>query len=359
MANVVFFVASRNFLPLALANAGVFARQHSRNFDGLIFYEDSDPIRFQIPAGVEIVTGALMPMVRDAAAGNASFEKVVWARLFAPYFLRGRYSRGLYCDADVSFFGPIDGLFGLDLCGAPIAAVTDCGIYQAAYGVTRTHLAAAGVRNGRYANADVLLIDVPAWCNHDLGVGLVPYCTRYDPAMLDQDFINYTFQDSWLELSPRWNFMSNLLSFRVERAIRPAIYHYSGLNRPWNEDAFAFEPIHRRYLEDALAEIGAPSFLNGFGRRLALGPKLKFAVKNLFYNTSLLSQRKRRPYLRWAKQYEAFYLDLERALADGRFADVTQGLSTIDLSAACQEPPPMEESVYCRGHIMPRLPPAK
>jgi lipopolysaccharide biosynthesis glycosyltransferase len=353
MTNVVYFIADRKFLPLALANAGVLARQAARNFDILIFYEDSEPIPFRVPAGVDVVTGALMPMVPDAAASNGLYPKIVWARVFAPYFLRGRYSRGLYGDADVSFFGPIDGLFELDLAGAPLAAVTDCIVHEPNERVVLAHIGAAGVRSGRYANSGVLLIDIPAWCSHDLSAALLAYCSSH-ASHLEQDFINYVFQDSWLELSPRWNFMANLIPFGIQHTLRPAIYHYITHRRPWNETDFPFEPIHRRYFEDAFAAIGAPSFLEGFGRRSPLFRKLAFAIKNGVYNASLFSGKKRTKYVKWAKRYKAFYLNLESALAAGCFIDVKQGLSTIDLPA-CRESPRLQETVYCRGHIIPAV----
>jgi lipopolysaccharide biosynthesis glycosyltransferase len=351
MANVVYFVADRNFLPLALANAGVLARQVPRNFDVVIFYEDSAPIPFPVPPGVEIISRALMQAVPDAAKGNALFKKILWAHLYAPFVLRDRYRRGLCCDADTGFFGPISRLFELDLGGALFAATSDPLCYLPNH--YSGQVAASGVTNGRYANAGVLLIDIEAWCRNDITALLTAYCGRYEPMFVDQDFINCTFQDRWLELSPLWDFLSILVPFGFDRMIGPAIYHYVSSARPWDENAPPFAPVHRRYFEDALAVIGVPaSFLDSFGRHLPLGRKLELAVTNRLYNMPGFLDRKRKRYESWAQQYRAFCAYLETGLAEARFADVNQGLCKIDFSMVRREPPAMHQTGYRHGRII-------
>ena len=349
-SNVVYFIADRNFLPLALANAGVLARQVQRNFDVVIFYEDSAPIPFQIPAGVEIISQALMRSVPEAAKGNAVFKRVSWAHLYAPYVLRGRYGRGLYCDADTSFFGPVGRIFELDLGGALFAATTDPLLYLPSR--YSGHVATSGVTDGRYANSGVLLIDVEAWCENDITALMVSYCSRYEATFPDQDFISCAFQGRWLEVSPLWNFLSILVPFGFDRTIHPLIYHYVTPARPWNEDAPPFASFHRRYFEDAMAAVAGPSFLDGFGRRLPLGRKLERAVTNRLYNTPGFLHRKCKQYESWAQQYRAMYAYLEAGLAEARFADVNQGLSRIDLATARREPPAMHQTVYRHGRIV-------
>jgi lipopolysaccharide biosynthesis glycosyltransferase len=350
-SNVVYFVADRNFLPLALANAGVLARQAPRDFDVVIFYEDGAPIPFPVPPGMEIIAQTLMHAVPDAAKGNAIFRKVNWAHLYAPFVLRGRYSRGLYCDADTSICGPIGRLFELDLGGALFAGTTDPLLYLP--GRHFGHAAAIGVTNGRYANSGVLLIDIESWCGNDISALLVSYCGRYEATFVDQDFINGAFQDRWLEVSPRWNFLSILIAFGFDRMISPAIYHYVSPARPWNEDAPPFAAFHRRYFEDAMAAAGIPaSFLDRFGRRLPLGRKLELAVTNRLHNMPGFLQRKRALYEAWAQQYRALYAYLETGLAEARFADVSQGLCTIDFSTARREPPTMHQTIYRHGRIV-------
>jgi len=353
MTNVVYFVADRNFLPLALANAGVLARQVPRNFDVVIFYEDSAPIPFQIPAGVEVISQALMRSVPDAAKGTEIFKRVNWAYLYAPFVLRDRYRRGLCCDADTGFFGPVGRIFELDLQGSPLAGASDPMRYLPS--CLSAQVEASGVRNGRYANAGVLLIDIEAWCRNDITALVTSYCSRYDTAFADQDFLNFTFQDSWLEISPRWNFLSILVPFGMDPIIDPLIYHYVTPARPWNEDAPPFASFHRRYFEDAMAAVAGPSFLDGFGRRLPLGRKLELAVTNRLYNMPGFLHRKRKRYESWAQQYRAFYAYLETGLAEARFADVNQGLSKIDLATAKREAPAMHQTVYRHGRIVGEL----
>jgi lipopolysaccharide biosynthesis glycosyltransferase len=354
MTNVVYFIADRNFLPLALANAGVLARQIPRNFDVVIFYEDSAPIPFQVPPGVEIISQALMQAVPDAAKGNALFKKILWAHLYAPFVLRDRYRRGLCCDADTGFFGPISRVFELDLGGALFAATADPLCYLP--GHYPGQVAASGVTNGRYANAGVLLIDIDAWCRNDITALLTAYCGRYDPMFVDQDFINCTFQGRWLEISPLWDFLSILVPFGFDRMISPMIYHYVSSARPWDDNAPPFAPVHRRYFEDAMAASGIPaSFLGSFGRRLPLGRKLELAVTNRLYNMPGFLHRKRKRYESWAQQYRAFFAYLETGLAEARFADVNQGLSKIDLATAKREPPAMHQTVYRHGRIVSEL----
>ena len=219
-SNVVYFIADRNFLPLALANAGVLARQVQRNFDVVIFYEDSAPIPFQIPAGVEIISQALMRSVPDAAKGNAVFKRVSWAHLYAPVRAPGIVTgRGLYCDADTGVLRARRSRYSNWISAGHCSRLrpTRCCYLPGHYS---GQVATSGVTDGRYANAGVLLIDVEAWCGNDITASddLVLRPVRRDIRLTRISSIA-PFRTIGSKISPLWNFLSILVPFGFDRMI--------------------------------------------------------------------------------------------------------------------------------------------
>jgi hypothetical protein len=150
---------------------------------------------------------------------------------------------------------------------------------------------------------------------------------------------------------------ATLTPYGFDQILQPVIYHYASAHRPWNAGSVPLEAKHRRYFVNGLHAIGASAFLTEVGSRWSLRRRLKFAFSNRLYNTRLFSHpSKRRRYERWLTRYNVMAEYLERALNDGRFADVTQGLSRISVADVRRRAPSLQEALYRRGHIVAPIP---
>jgi hypothetical protein len=108
---------------------------------------------------------------------------------------------------------------------------------------------ALGLDTARYFNSGVLLIDLEAWRDAEIGRALLElgHQRAAELEWADQDGLNLLLADRRLELHPRWNAMNSLWAVpgadatyapdaAEEARRRPAIRHFEGPdhNKPWH-----------------------------------------------------------------------------------------------------------------------------
>jgi len=362
MRNVVYFVVNDRFLPIALAVSSALVREPERNFDVVIILDGKAASSYRIPEGVRILPNDL---VRHVPAGlentDAAWARMSFTRLFAPMMFAGEYDRALYLDADVGVLGPVSPLFELDMQGLPLAAgegMMDEGadLHRFDIGEYKKRL---GVKDGRTFNSGLLLIDVERWNALDHREMLASYAAfKRDHAgpgigmSGDQDYLNFSLKGAWSLLSPRWNFQTFLLRLELEALTDPAIVHYVGPRRPWDAKLFPFGRRHVEFYDQAFERIGLKdrsSFRAGSYHWHAVCDRFRHAVYNY-----VRPERTRDMFEEWSRMRRIFKQAIQTRLDQGRYADVVQGISRIDLSNDPFEHTRIEDVRYYRKRIRVR-----
>jgi lipopolysaccharide biosynthesis glycosyltransferase len=171
-------------------------------------------------------------------------RKATWYRVFLPE-LRPDVDRALYLDADLLVLDDLRELWGTDLAGAYLGAVTN--VFERHYLGRPAELGLAGPEV--YFNAGVLLLDLDRLRADGCSRALIEYGVANRDRLLwrDQDALNVVLGHRRAPLHPRWNCMNAVLSFPwadevfgaeavAEARRRPAIRHFEGpdANKPWH-----------------------------------------------------------------------------------------------------------------------------
>ncbi|MDD3445013.1 MAG: glycosyltransferase [Zavarzinia sp.] len=340
MKNVIYWVADRRFLALAIGNARRVAPTVRPGTTLHIFYEDENAQAFETD-GIKVHANALRPFLGDDLPAYG-WPRIVWGHLFALHQFDADVERVLYLDSDAFPTRPINAIFDVDLEGKDIAAVADAGFIHPDLGYAKTdfeeHGRKAGVDCGHYFNAGMVMFDRAAAARIDFIREVSDYIRVYGPnaTYSNQDFLNHLFRGHWQELSPRWNFQAGaLLGYGFEHVVRPNIIHFTDSHRPWHGKSFIHDPVHARR---ALALIDN-EFRAEFGLRPRnasvlgdLGKDLIAARNGLMVALGIRYRRVQRQWDMWHQRRDICWDYLETALRDGRFADVRQGISRFDVS---------------------------
>jgi lipopolysaccharide biosynthesis glycosyltransferase len=164
-------------------------------------------------------------------------SKITYARLFISDFFPN-LSRCLYLDTDLIVFSDVKELYYTDLKGNIAGGIRDGAILHETESA-EVHMARfrdkLGLKNPRmYFNAGVILIDLEAWRNHQIGQKAVQIGTdRYDVLdCLDQDILNIALEDRWLDLDVKWN----ASKYGAPDDFHDGILHLMGRVKPWDPD---------------------------------------------------------------------------------------------------------------------------
>lgn len=191
----------------------------------------------------------------DTASDYGRASTATYRRVFLSELLPD-LDRVLYLDADLIVRRTLDGLWGTDLGGAPVGAVTDP--WMATIAPMR------GEFPQGYFNAGVLLIDLERWRDERVPQRFVEDIRRRQRAgedpishCSDQTPLNEVLRGLWRPLSPRWNFttyhtprlaeeLALAADTLAELAADPAIVHFLGSHKPW---VAGFESLTRWHRE--------------------------------------------------------------------------------------------------------------
>ena len=338
MRGAIFWVVDQNFLPLAFGAARHLRSISSGDIDLHIFCE-AKAVTSGTVEGIRIRANELGASIPTDMPQNMLWPSIVYGRLFALGLLAKEYDRAVYVDADMAFTRSLDPLFSLDFGTALIAAVADPGFISDEVNAHRFRLAAygkgAGVDPEHYFNSGFFVADLAAIAAIDMRQELTAYMSQYGRSveMFDQDFLNHLFLDRWLELSPAWNFLSLLLGFGLERAIPPAIVHFTGHVKPWHWRHFPNEPAHMGQYRRILDNPYAASFKTkpvAANRYKIWERQVKFLARAALCRLGVESKRVRRLRAEWQQRRDIFARYYGEALSENRYADVQQGIVAVD-----------------------------
>ena len=234
----VTLVCNFNYLDKAGFVAAQLLAQSNRNFDVVIC---SDVVPEERPGFLP--EGAILRQldVGDTLQNlpqNERLKDFTYWRLPAIEDLSKDYERILYLDTDV--FVSRDGLanlFKLDMQDQVLAAVRD--IHQR-HRQDRSvqEFAVLGYETAPYFNAGVLLVDCARWLETEAFQKIMQIAKVSPEALFchDQSLLNIHFHQSWLELSPLWNWQNSDRVNLVGEFVSPDLIHFVGATKIWNAD---------------------------------------------------------------------------------------------------------------------------
>ncbi|AXH98440.1 glycosyltransferase family 8 protein [Sporosarcina sp. PTS2304] len=199
-------------------------------------------------------------------------------RIVAPTILPKTVERAIYLDCDLIVTKDINDMSVIDIKGATLAAVSD------PYGSER--VTELDIKNKRYFNAGVLLIDITKWNENNLTEKIIDYIKENNNLLKfwDQDAINGVVQGEWFELDYRWNAQKRHFDDMNEsNLLNPFIIHYTSDTKPWH--IHSKHPLKSKYIEYSNKTV--------FGRPDFLAPSLKkrmLKTKNVVFGAGELAK---------------------------------------------------------------------
>jgi lipopolysaccharide biosynthesis glycosyltransferase len=159
-----------------------------------------------------------------------------YLRLLIPDLLPRGVRRALYVDGDVLVFDDVGPLFGLDLGGAPAAAVPSTGSPKLGSS-KRPHLELGLDPDAYYMNAGVLLLDLDRWREERISAAVIEDLRAHQHLYkwLDQDGLNAVLANRWAQLPAEWNVQVGSRTLRAAPPRLPSVaaLHFTGVLKPW------------------------------------------------------------------------------------------------------------------------------
>jgi lipopolysaccharide biosynthesis glycosyltransferase len=193
----------------------------------------------------EVAFYKIMPADLDNLHVDTWASLAVYYRLLAPRLLPADVNKILYLDSDIIIRKPLAALWNLDLAGKALAAVAN---YE-----DDARRALGLPEDARYFNSGVLLINLKFWRERDVAANAIAY-VRANPHKVqywDQDALNATLINQWIELSPYWNSQCEAHGTRdvgSQKLNGPAIVHFCTPDKPWQwSNNHPFKSEYRKY----------------------------------------------------------------------------------------------------------------
>jgi lipopolysaccharide biosynthesis glycosyltransferase len=187
-----------------------------------------------------------------------------YAVLYLGDLLPPSVTRCIYLDSDLAFERDIVELWRTDLEGRSLGAADNRFWQDSAY-----HQGRLGLREARYFNSGVLLIDLARWRERAVGARALAFAERMGDRLImhDQDALNHALEDDWVDIAPHWNLWVIHVGLRAEDR---AVFHYMGGPKPWHADYDRrFQDKFFHYLDRTPFEGWRPWNPAGLGARLA------------------------------------------------------------------------------------------
>lgn len=154
---------------------------------------------------------------------------ITYYRLLLPTVLPADVTLILYLDADMVVRGDLTPLLAHELNQHVVAVVEDIACSRADY------TQSLGLTEGRYFNAGMLLINLPAWREHDITAKCFALlASGRQWRCNDQDVLNIALESLCDYLPAIWNWQ---LVLRNPNTGEPCIVHFNGSEKPWHHSS--------------------------------------------------------------------------------------------------------------------------
>ena len=264
---------------------------------------------------------------------SSKWPSVVYLRIFAPYYLNA-YDRLIYLDADVIPVRRDDRIWHVE-AEYGFAAVRDYAVVgRSPLPDIAKHdwLRGIGVKNSRYFNSGVMLIDPIHWNERDIIDELNKYISLYrsNIRMFDQDFLNFVLQEKRTELTPCYNFQFSIWNFGIEEQFAPIFLHASRPEKPWMSffdssfqdlDWAVWACFRSMRNEAGLDDPHLISLTQMHSPTDTIVSRVKRNIRKFARRYGVISGRERRLIGEWAMKSEIYDVFFSIAVECGIFAD--------------------------------------
>ena len=181
------------------------------------------------------------------------------------------YSRVLYLDCDSVVISDISELYNMDLKNNMCAATVDLGATYFDRGLKKYHEieqntdSTISIENlPNYFNSGVVVFDIDKIKNANREKQILGDIKRINGRINSQNILNSVFENSYSQLSFKWNYQWNVThrypEYKklmkndledFEKAIKePNIIHYNGPIKPWNNNTWQYSDLFWKYAEN-------------------------------------------------------------------------------------------------------------
>jgi hypothetical protein len=181
-----------------------------------------------------------------------------------------------------------------------------------------------------YINSGVIVFDVERWLSAQMPEGHSKFHQSRASVFADQDYVNWMAAQRLLELSPQWNFQTHYFDLDIEAAVRPRIFHYLDIVKPWRDPEWPYGLSHARRFHRVFADSPWPDVVPS--RQL---PGLRGALARRFARDALPPHRTHPPDV-YARHVARTIEDraVRRRIVIDRFAAAAEAGRYADLSPA-------------------------
>lgn len=172
----------------------------------------------------------------------ARFSRITYARIFAPKIIGKYTTRYIYLDADTMCIQSLEDLWNIDMQEAAMGAVSE-GVNVVTY--RGEYL---GLKNGKYFNDGIMLIDIPQWEKYKVTEKAFSYQNEPPKRFLgqSQDVLNLTFDGTNYFLPAEYNAFGGGINFENYEC---TIVHWTGRRKPWQMVLTFYDEMWRKYNE--------------------------------------------------------------------------------------------------------------
>ena len=244
--HIAFCVDNRYFRAMGATIASIVANNPGRHFTfHVLAFEASDDHRARL-ARLETMYPVKTELhLIDPQSfrqfshflGNSHYSLSIFTRLLIPTVLRGKADRVLYLDADILCVGLLDEIIALDVSDDIAVVVPDAPV------TTARRVAALALPHAEYFNSGVMLINIEKWIAAGITEQVMEVLldSTRELRFTDQDALNIVLNGRARYISPRWNYLYDLIhDLNVNKiAMRPlgkaALIHFAGAVKPWTD----------------------------------------------------------------------------------------------------------------------------
>jgi lipopolysaccharide biosynthesis glycosyltransferase len=237
MIPIAFFVNEKFNYPLSVCLTSIFENNNSKDLSIYIFINNlgllscKDSLKYIIRyynANVTFIE------IEDIYQKYPSIcTSATYYRLQIPEVLKDRYDKVITLDADTSIECNLENLYNIDLEGNIIGAITD-----ESPGLLEYSQKILQLKNPKYMNAGVLLVDINKWLNFNTTFKILKYIkeNKYIVRYSEQDGIIKVLEDNIKWLPRQYNIFNNFKAPELlETNSTERIIHYTSI-KPWVED---------------------------------------------------------------------------------------------------------------------------
>jgi lipopolysaccharide biosynthesis glycosyltransferase len=169
--------------------------------------------------------------------GHSHYSLSIFTRLVIPTVLRGQTDRVLYLDADILCVGKLDEMIAMDISQDIAVVVPDAPV------TTARRVKALELPHAEYFNGGVIFINIEKWIAEDITARTLDTLldSKKELRFNDQDALNIVLNGRARYLSPRWNYLYDLIhdlnvNKSAMRTVGKAVFiHFAGAVKPWTD----------------------------------------------------------------------------------------------------------------------------